>query len=116
MFYLFIRFLGIGNNLRDLSFGYLRKENAIAQIFQETCELIWEILSPIYMPFPSAEMRKASAEKFGDKWQMCNCIGANDGKHIRIRQPSKSGSDTTTMWDFFPIVLLAASDANGLFA
>ena len=101
MFYLFFRFLGTGNGFRDLSFTYLRGENTIGQIVQETCHRIWEVLSPIYMPFPSAEIWKVCAEKFEDKWQRPNYISAVDGKHIRIRQLSKSGSAYYNYMGFF---------------
>jgi len=41
-----------------------------------------------------------------------NCLGAIDGKHVRIRKPKMSGSLFYNYKNFFSIVLLAIVDAN----
>jgi len=35
---------------------------------------------------------KEVAKGFKDRWQMINCGGCIDGKHIRIYQPARSGA------------------------
>ena len=48
-------------------------------------------------------------------WNLPNCLGSIDGKHIRIRAFDKSGSTNYNYKHFFSIVLMASADADGKF-
>ncbi|XP_046684552.1 putative nuclease HARBI1 [Homalodisca vitripennis] len=52
------------------------------------------------------------AVDFKKYWQVENCVGAIDGKHIAIRQPPKSGSYYYNYKGFHSIVLFAVVNAN----
>jgi len=45
-------------------------------------------------------------------WQLPNCVGAIDGRHMRIKAPPMSGSEFYNYKGFFSVVLLAAVDAH----
>ena len=52
------------------------------------------------------------SDDFNNKWNYPCCIGAIDGKHIRIRQPPGTGSQYFNYKKFFSILMLALVDAN----
>ena len=63
------------------------------------------------MPHTEEEWRKI-ADGFQHTWQFPNCIGALDGKHIKIKPPPKSGSMYFNYKSYFSIVLMALVDAD----
>lgn len=64
------------------------------------------------MPTPTEKHWEKNAADFELKWSYPNCIGAIDGKHVRIRCPSNTGSLCYNYKDYFSIVLLAIVDAD----
>jgi len=64
------------------------------------------------MPEPTEDDFKKISQGFWDRWQFPNCLGSIDGKHIRIKKPSNSGSMYYCNKSFFSIGLLAVTDAN----
>lgn len=65
----------------------------------------------VQVPNTQAEWR-AVADKFDERWQFPNCIGAMDGKHVAIKAPRNSGSMFFNYKNFHSIVLLALVDAD----
>ena len=66
------------------------------------------------MPLPTKQQWKQIAERFPCLWNLPNCIGAIDGKHIRIEKLPKSGSCHFNYKGYHSVVLMAC-DADGLF-
>lgn len=62
-------------------------------------------------PTTEAGWRK-TARDFQSKWQFPHCLGALDGKHIRIQPPAKSGSLYHNYKSSFSVIMMAAVDAN----
>uniref|UniRef100_A0A1I8NL92 DDE Tnp4 domain-containing protein n=1 Tax=Musca domestica TaxID=7370 RepID=A0A1I8NL92_MUSDO len=84
-------------------------------IVSETCEVLWEILGPIYLSVPKENEWKRIAIDFYTMWDLPNCVGAIDGKHINLTCPSNSGSQFYNYKGNYSIVLLAACEANYTF-
>lgn len=73
---------------------------------------IWNCLQNIHIPPPTSGLFKKIAQDFYAKCGFPHCIGSKDGKHIRIKCPSNSGSLYFNYKHFFSINLLAVTDAN----
>lgn len=95
-----------------MAFAFRMSHTTIRQIVYETCTAIWETLNETHMPVPTKEMFSAIEHQFYTKWKFPNCIGAIDGKHIRIKCPANSGSFYYNYKNYFSIVLQGLVDAN----
>lgn len=52
------------------------------------------------------------ARAFADIWDFHHCLGAMDGKHIAIKQPSNSGAYYYNYKSYYSVVLFAIVNAN----
>lgn len=73
----------------------------VSSIVRQTVEAIWDVLQPVHMKVPTENMFKQIAKEFYEKWNFPNCIGAIDGKHIRLKCPSHSGTMYYNYKNFF---------------
>lgn len=87
-------------------------KSTVRKIILETCEALWDLLSPVYVCTPNVQDFNNIAETFWNRWNMPNCIGAVDGKHIEIQCPPNTGSMFFNYKKTFSIVLMAICDAN----
>lgn len=67
------------------------------------------------MPVPNVNDFEKVADDFFKTFNFPNCLGSLDGKHIRIKCPSKSGSMFYNYKHFFSIVLIAIVDSKHRF-
>lgn len=84
----------------------------MSKIVLEVIKSIWEILQPLHMKIPEEDDFKKIADDFYNIWNFPNCIGAIDGKHIRLNCPAHSGTMYYNYKQFFSIVLQGLVDAN----
>lgn len=84
----------------------------VAGIVSETVNILWEELQPQHMPIPTREKLLSIAEDFYTIWNFPHCLGALDGKHVRVHCPDNSGSMFYNYKKYFSVVLQAVVDAN----
>ncbi|XP_077127814.1 uncharacterized protein LOC143783293 [Ranitomeya variabilis] len=107
-----LRFLATGESLSSLHFQYRLGISTLSGIVFDTCRALWNVLCEEFIPIPTEDMWKEIAEKF---WTVCdfpNCLGAVDGKHIRIIKPARTGSQFFNYKKYFSVVLMAIADAD----
>lgn len=64
------------------------------------------------LPQLTEDFMRITANKFMALWNFPNCVGAIDGKHIRIKAPNNSGSLFFNYKEYYSMVLLAIVDAD----
>lgn len=64
------------------------------------------------IPALTVEQLEEYAKRYFQRWNYPNCVGAIDGKHVRIVCPSNTGSAHFNYKEFFSIVLLAIVDPD----
>ncbi|XP_045778435.1 protein ALP1-like [Maniola jurtina] len=110
-----LRYLATGCSFEDLADFFKCGTSTASKIVHDVCRLIWDKLQPIHLPTCNKTMWLDIANKFKKKANFPNCLGAVDGKHIRIIHPPRSGSLFFNYKHFFSIVLMAVCDADYLF-
>lgn len=105
----------MGCTFSSLAFYFARVYNTIAKIVFETTDAIWKSLHEQYMPIPNRNQWKIIADRYEELWNLPNCLGSIDGKHIRIQKMPRTGSENFNYKSFHSLVLMACSDADGNF-
>lgn len=96
----------------SLAFAFRISSSYISRIVRKVLSVLRKKLPPIFLPPLTPDQLKTKSEEFGRKWHFPNCVGAIDGKHVRMFSPALSGSLYFNYKHFFSIVLLAVVDAN----
>ena len=86
--------------------------STIHYINKEVCEGFWKTLAPLHMPVLTTEMLFATSNEFYLKWNFPNVVGSIDGKHIRLKCPSNSGSVYCNYKHYYSVVLQGLGDAR----
>lgn len=103
----------LGETQRSLAFQFRIAQNTISGIIPTVCRAIFEVLKDDYLCTPEDDRNwKAIAHRFQYLWNFPNCLGALDGKHIKIVPPPQSGSSYYNYKGDFSMVLLALVDAD----
>lgn len=85
------RYLGSSCKFVDLHYSYRLGISTIPEIIREVCHFIWVVLKDMCLPQPTKENWLKIAKDFQLRANFPNCIGAVDGKHVRIIKPYNSG-------------------------
>jgi hypothetical protein len=113
--YFNFRYLITGSDFVDLSISFNLGISTIHKIIHETTKKIRETLFDIVLAYPTERTYEKISKDFWSRWNMPNCVGALDGKHIAIRAPPNSGSAFFNFKGHFSIVLMAICDASYCF-
>ena len=105
-------FLSSGNSFTGLKARFHTGKSTIHDVVIETCQEIWDVLKDEVLPVPTPEHWKKIEEGFRIRLHFPNCIGALNGKHIRIKAPANTASLFHNYKGHFSTVLLALVDAN----
>jgi hypothetical protein len=90
----------------------MRGQRTISDIIADTISAIWTTLQPLFMLPPNESKWKRIAERHLDLWNLPNCTGSINGKHVRIKLFPK----TVSLYKcYFSVILLACADADALF-
>lgn len=110
------RILSTGAPQQSIAESFRLGKSTVNKIFNETCIAIWDSLKDIYVKPPDHHDFEQIRSDFWELWNFPNCLGAIDGKHIKIRAPPKTGSQFFNYKGYFSTVLLAVVDAKYRFS
>ncbi|XP_042273182.1 uncharacterized protein LOC121900727 [Thunnus maccoyii] len=111
----YLIYLSTGDSFTTIASSFRLGISTVGKIVGETCDQIWLQLKDKHMPAPTEEIWKNTARRFNERWNFPNCLGALDGKHVRIEAPANTGSLFINYKGTFSTVLLALGDAGNHF-
>lgn len=86
--------------------------STISDIVRQVCTAIWKNVRSIAFPELTERFWLQTATEFFEKTNFPHCLGAIDGKHVRIVKPESSGSLYYNYKNYFSIGLIAICDAS----
>ena len=108
-----LRYLATGNSYLDLSYAFRVAPNTISLIVKDVTQAIIKEYSNEAMPaIDTPEQWLKIAEVFLRQWNLPHCLGALDGKHVRIRRPKQSHSEYFNYKKYFSKILFALCDGD----
>lgn len=101
-----------GTSFHDLAHRFKVGVSTIHEIVCEVTRVIWNVHVKEHMPVPSVQQFKDIGDNFDRLWDFPNCIGALDGKHVRIKAPANAGSLYYNYKHFHSLSFQALTDAQ----
>lgn len=106
------RYLATGCTFTDLHYSYRLGISTISYIVRAVCGGIISALEEVCIMRPNKQMWLDIVEGFDTRANFPHCLGAVDGKHVRIIKPHGSGSLFYNYKNYFSIVVMAVVDSN----
>lgn len=91
----------------QLAISFRVSPSSVGNILREVTSAIVEEMEMEHLLSPSYATWMHSEEIFRNKWNFPFCVGAIDGKHVRIKCPWNSGSRHYNYKGYFSVVVLA---------
>ena len=102
-----LRYLATGSSYKTLALAFRVASNTISLFIPEVLDaIVTEYGDLVAMPY-SLDGWHAVARGFSSRWNFHHCVGAVDGKHIRIVKHNNTGSQYHNYKGFFSVVLFA---------
>lgn len=108
----YFSYLAHGPDIPFLSWSFKIGESTSRGIIHEVCDVLWAELKGEFLPELTTADWARNASQFYQLWNLPNCCGAVDGKHVKIECPPNSGSQFFNYKGDHSINLMAVCDAN----
>ena len=103
-----LRYLATGSSYKTLAFAFRVASNTICLFIPEVVDAIVSEYGDLVAMPESPDGWRAVARGFRSRWNFHHCVGAVDGKHIRIVKPNNTGSQYHHNYKgFFSVILFA---------
>ncbi|CAI6371138.1 unnamed protein product [Macrosiphum euphorbiae] len=107
-----LRYLASGESMTSIMFSFRIGQSTVSNLILQCCTVLWDTLSPKVLLMPDTNKWAQLAKEFENKWQMPNCLGSIDGKHIVHQAFANTGSTNFNYKGSHSIILLAMCDAS----
>jgi hypothetical protein len=87
-------------------------DSILGLVLKETVQFLRDVLQSLNMPQPTVEKFKKIAEKYHSIWNFPQCLGAIDGKYVRIICPAHADTKFFNCKSDYSILLPEQADAT----
>jgi hypothetical protein len=106
-------YLATGDCYPTCEAGFRVSKSSLSNAVPEVCAAILEEYEAEVLRCPNTVPEWLQvAHQFQTRWNVPHAVGALDGKHVRIKNPPKGGSQYYNYKGYFSMVLMALVDAN----
>jgi len=108
----FFRYLATGTTFTALHYDYRLEISTIRKIVLLVCIASWSTMKNEFFPEPTDKRWREISDAFRVCSHFPNCLGAINGKHIKVTKFPHSGSMNLNYKCNFSIVLMANDDSE----
>ena len=113
--FIFCRYLATGSTFTALHYDYRLGISTIKKIVLSVCNALWSTLKNDFFPEPTEKRWREISDAFRKCSHFPNCLGAIDGKNVRVTKFPHSGSMNLNYKCYFSIVLMASANSDYIF-
>ena len=109
---LYLFYLATGTTFTALRYDYRLRISTIRKIVFSVCNALWSPLKNELFPEPTEERWREISNAFRNCSHFPNCLGAVEGKRIRVTKFPRNGSMNLNYKCYFSIVLMVIADLD----